>query len=47
MKALRGVRTAIGALLVAAALYALLAAPGFLSDQASTVALRHVQESRR
>ena len=41
------VRMAIGAVLLATALYALVAAPGFLSDRDSTVPLPLVQEARQ
>ena len=36
-----------GAILLAAAMWGVLAAPGFLSDQNSTVPAMHMQEARR
>ncbi len=40
-------RLAIGAVLLAAVLFALLAAPGLVSDRDSTVPLQPAQEARR
>jgi len=40
-------RVVIGAVLLAAALFALLAAPGLVSDRDSTVPLHRVQEARQ
>ncbi len=41
------VRVAIGAVLLAAMLFALVAAPGFLSDRDSTAPLHPRQEARQ
>ena len=43
----RSLGVAGGAMLLAAVMWAVLAAPGFLSDQDSTVPAMHVQEARR
>ena len=43
----RSLEVAGGAVLLAAVMWGLLAAPGFLSDQDSTVPAMHVQEARR
>ena len=40
-------RLALGAVLAAVALFALVAAPGLLSDQDSTVPLAQAREARR
>ena len=40
-------RLALGAALLAASLFALLAAPGLVSDRDSTAALRPMREARR
>ncbi len=40
-------RVAIGAVLLAAMLFAVMAAPGFVSDRDSTVPLHPRQEARR
>ena len=40
------IRAVLGAVLVAAALYAVLAAPGLLVDEASTVPARHLEARR-
>jgi len=40
-------RVAVGAVLLAAALFALLAAPGLVSDRDSTVPLQPVREAGR
>ena len=40
-------RVAIGAVLLAVVLFALMAAPGLVSDRASTVPLRPVREAGR
>ena len=40
------IRAVLGAVLVAAALYAVLAAPGVLVDEASTVPARHLETRR-
>ncbi len=47
MRTMQKVRLVLGAMLLAGALYALAAAPGFVSDLASTVPMRPVQESLR
>ncbi len=43
----RSLEVAGGAVLLAAVMWGVLAAPGFLSDQDSTVPAMHVQEARR
>ena len=43
----RSLEVAGGAVLLAAVMWGVLAAPGFLSDQDSTVPVMHVQEARR
>ncbi len=43
----KGVRLVLGAALLAAALLALVSAPGFVSDRDSTVPLQLRQEARR
>ncbi len=47
MRTMQKVRLVLGAMLLAGALYALAAAPGFVSDLASTVPVRPVQETLR
>jgi hypothetical protein len=47
MRMMQKVRLVLGAVLLAWALYALAAAPGFVSDLASTVPMRPVQETLR
>ncbi len=47
MRTVQKVRLVLGAVLLAGALYALAAAPGFVSDLASTVPMRPVQETLR
>ncbi len=47
MRTMQKVRLVLGAMLLTGALYALAAAPGFVSDLASTVPMRPVQESLR
>ena len=42
-----GLEVAAGAMVFAAVMWGVLAAPGFLSDQDSTVPAMHVQEARR
>ncbi len=43
----KGLKVAIGAAVFAALVWGVLAAPGFLSDQDSSVAVLQVQEARR
>ncbi len=43
----RSLEVACGAMLLAAVMWGVLAAPGFLSDQDSTVPAMHLQEARR
>ena len=47
MRTIEKVRLVLGAVLLAGALYALAAAPGFVSDLASTVPVRPVQDALR
>jgi hypothetical protein len=47
MRLIEKVRLVLGAVLVAAALYALMAAPGLVSDRESTVGKFQLQEARR
>jgi len=47
MRTMMKVRLVLGAVLLAGALYALAAAPGFVSDLASTVPVQPVQETLR
>ena len=47
MKRNEKMRLALGAALLAAALFALMAMPGLVSDQASTVPLHRVREARQ
>ena len=47
MRIWKGLKVTIGALLLAAVMWSVLAAPGFLSDQESTVGIIQVQEARR
>jgi hypothetical protein len=47
MNTLKSVVTALGAVLAAALIYAILAAPGFLSDRDSTVPLITHQQAAR
>ena len=47
MKLIEKVRVVLGALLVAAGLYALMAAPGLVSDRDSSVGKRQLQEAGR
>jgi len=47
MKRNEKMRLALGAALLAAALFALMAAPGLMSDQDSTVPLHRVREVRQ
>ena len=43
----RSLEVAGGAMLLAAVMWGMLGAPGFLSDRDSTVSAMHVQEARR
>ena len=43
----KGIRIVAGATLLAAAIYAILAFPGFVSDRASTVPVHSGSEGRR
>ncbi len=47
MNMVKGVRLVLGAVLLAAALFALVAVPGLVSDQDSTVPLHQAREARR
>ncbi len=47
MRTIEKVRLVLGAMLLAGALYALAAAPGFVSDLASTVPVRPALEALR
>ena len=47
MRTIEKVRLVIGALLMAAALFALMSAPGFMSDLDSTAPLQELREALR
>lgn len=47
MNRIKGTRLVLGAVLLAATLFALVAVPGFMSDRASTVPLRQMREVLR
>ena len=47
MNRIKGTRFVLGAVLLAATLFALVAVPGLVSDQDSTVPLRQVREVLR
>ena len=47
MKIWKGLRVTVGALLFAALMRSVLAAPGFLSDRESTVGIVQIQQARR
>ncbi len=47
MRTIEKVRLVLGAILLASVLYALVAAPGFVSDLASTVAVSPMREAFR
>jgi hypothetical protein len=47
MRLIERMRLVLGAVLVAAALYALMAAPGLVSDREATVGKPQLQEARR
>ena len=47
MRNIRGVRLVVGAILLAAGLFAVMALPGFLSGRDSTVSQQQVLEARQ